>query len=992
MSTGTGSLREELPSLPWQPDGLSPAPSPGAHSNDGGLQALDTSSRANPWYSDPIRDRRPATGVPVRSPAELSLDDIQIEDFGFDEVEIEPSQRRQEALEEITKLRDNVVSYEIPPFLQEFDKAKKSEALVIGTVSVEELEEHEEQLELQRLREAEEEALRHAEKQAELAKIELEARSRLQSIWQKHSQDAAARELMRVDATNRRKNTMQRAFVKAEEQLRIALERRKAEVQTYYGDLTSSEALDAKLRGRHFRLDWASAPQPIEIRCHAIHGIRDKLPHGHYVLRVTIMHQINGFPLEWNRLGSAGTSATSEHYWNLATPPARFDGGFGLDFDHSLYTATPSQRDMKPSMCLIFQLFRIKNSTKPKSTEVGWSAFPLSDPKFAPIRGRFQVPMLRGKKDPVVDKYSEVEHIIASDIDNWLGNLYFEARHLERYIDGHREYDVELEFTTTLLEMAPEDPSGKGWQQNQEDELEDKQKKQRRFSAIHTEWLNEPAGDARNPFKTNKVAEDNEKKALLDKEEDVESKGVTDPLDQFAPIESKENDKSQRYKVASDVSFCFGGTAKGQAEALDEDEAMREARQRNEKYRRHKSSWREHINQYKYNLPEPIGHEQKRKSSNKIQYVWRSLIKDLGLHHYPYITKDWNGWHRYHGSLEFWLTVILMIIIFFMRGYIHYIGQWIVLKIENIVVSKFDPKLGYIELEYLQASVKATIEFLLVLIGPFACQIVFLLMTAVAAFSQWWLDTFPPNGCRFIAAWGLISMFDSAIILVMDVLRGNTTKGDAFKLYEKFKEEEGSGVTGVFLTMVCYGILICYQAIVLFFYLLRIHMNGHMQDVYARLHGGEYNFFVPFDSEVSWREVRYACRRAREWRGEGGQVRKVQVVDFVHRDRYDADFEERTTCCTIFTTNLSTGSRVVYRQFVRSPEGCILEKFGKEIMDTDMNMASGQRHRHPASGIYGVLLDAIAGPGSQQRHVESQAVGPSSLEEVVANHHQKKQV
>merc|ERR1711924_532134 len=104
----------------------------------------------------------------------------------------------------------------------------------------------------------------------------------------------------------------------------------------------------------------------------------------------------------------------------------------------------------------------------------------------------------------------------------------------------------------------------------------------------------------------------------------------------------------------------------------------------------------------------------------------------------------------------------------------------------------------------------------------------------------------------------------------------NTTYGDMFKLYNKFYVQEGSGVTGVFLTFISYSILICFQAIAMFWYLLRVHMNGHMQDVYARLHGSEFCFFVPDDAELSWREVQYECRRAHEWRGEAGEVRKIQ--------------------------------------------------------------------------------------------------------------------
>merc|ERR1712054_660323 len=106
-----------------------------------------------------------------------------------------------------------------------------------------------------------------------------------------------------------------------------------------------------------------------------------------------------------------------------------------------------------------------------------------------------------------------------------------------------------------------------------------------------------------------------------------------------------------------------------------------------------------------------------------------------------------------------------------------------------------------------------------------------------------------------------MTILDVVWVAITDVLRGNTGKyGDCTKLYEKFKAEEDSGVTGIFLTVTSYGILMFYQALILFFYLLRIHMNGHMQDVYARLNGTEFSFFIPYDTEVSWREVKYACR------------------------------------------------------------------------------------------------------------------------------------
>merc|ERR1711988_377732 len=183
------------------------------------------------------------------------------------------------------------------------------------------------------------------------------------------------------------------------------------------------------------------------------------------------------------------------------------------------------------------------------------------------------------------------------------------------------------------------------------------------------------------------------------------------------------------------------------------------------------------------------------------------------------------------------MTSFLFLVIFFMRGYMHYIGQYFILKVKDIAISKFEIYSCGIDIEYQAPSVQASVEFGVVLAGPAANMIIFFVMVNVASFCQWWLDNFPAHGCRFIAAWGIMAMLDVLIVAALDLLRGNTTYGDIFKLYVKFDKEEGSGVTGVFCTFTSYCIVIAYQAIMLFYYLLRIHMNGHMQDIYARLRG-----------------------------------------------------------------------------------------------------------------------------------------------------------
>ena len=41
--------------------------------------------------------------------------------------------------------------------------------------------------------------------------------------------------------------------------------------------------------------------------------------------------------------------------------------------------------------------------------------------------------------------------LIAADLDHWLSNIYFEVVRLPRYLAGQKEYEVELQFSSGLL-------------------------------------------------------------------------------------------------------------------------------------------------------------------------------------------------------------------------------------------------------------------------------------------------------------------------------------------------------------------------------------------------------------------------------------------------------------------------------------------------------------------------------------------------------------
>ncbi len=77
----------------------------------------------------------------------------------------------------------------------------------------------------------------------------------------------------------------------------------------------------------------------------------------------------------------------------------------------------------------------------------------MSTARFSLIEGSFRVPLMRGLVDERLSKYEHMEQIVSNDLDQWLCNLYFDVRHLPRYMDQQKEYTVEMNFTSKLLRL-----------------------------------------------------------------------------------------------------------------------------------------------------------------------------------------------------------------------------------------------------------------------------------------------------------------------------------------------------------------------------------------------------------------------------------------------------------------------------------------------------------------------------------------------------------
>uniref|UniRef100_A0A8D0H6S1 Uncharacterized protein n=1 Tax=Sphenodon punctatus TaxID=8508 RepID=A0A8D0H6S1_SPHPU len=175
--------------------------------------------------------------------------------------------------------------------------------------------------------------------------------------------------------------------------------------------------------------------KPIQIQLKCLRGVKDKVPKGHYVLKVSLCGRLGGSALHW--------STPEEQQWAEMTPPVSHDGNFynvEIYFDQSVHTVVPARMDVKLGMILLFELFLLRGTNTYIDRIVGWGVFPLCDNNFDALEGKFKCPFLRGHYDAKLDRFKKIENLISSDLDHWLCNLYFQVCMNMNSNDSNEQY------------------------------------------------------------------------------------------------------------------------------------------------------------------------------------------------------------------------------------------------------------------------------------------------------------------------------------------------------------------------------------------------------------------------------------------------------------------------------------------------------------------------------------------------------------------------
>ncbi|ESO86001.1 hypothetical protein LOTGIDRAFT_235599 [Lottia gigantea] len=871
----------------------------------------------------------------------------------------------------ISELRYEIEKGELQPYISRFDTDVKDDVVLLGKISLEEVQEEEKRLRDEHILYLEQESRLAREREEKLINREEQAKTRMATFVKDKRGDLARREELLRQKEKLMLDHVHKAFRRAESQLIGTLERRKGEVKTLYGDLMLADGQYGGSKGRRWKVDWNRTPQPIKINLKCIRGVKDKLPGGRYVMMASLYNRLGGHTMRWSKLKG--------QTWGGTTLPMFHEGNFyntEMKINQSLFTVLPAKPSLRPGMILVFELFLLRGSVLPVDKVVAWGCFPICDGNFDVLEGKYKCSMLRSEMNLEIDKHEKMEELISSDINHWLSNLYFEVIKLPRYLAGQNEHEVELQFSSKLTNFP--DRVQTGWDENKDgsDPIPGSVTDMGSASSSGT-----PSGSSgvistndtivRSEATTSKVKLHNRhlqigttsRSSSTNIGSRIIKKDTRRPEDDDGDVSSEEEDEVKAIRRQGDFRphQTMPGVYYKQYLNNPADEYFKRMYTMlprtsvlAPRLKKKKLTHVEELEEHSFSVQAPFTGKGRFHHSGreKMGYIARQFLAEIGM-------SQWR-------SREFWGMLLLFLIFFFLRFTTHYFGQWLFLSALGIPINKFDFRPYTVDLNYQPTLLRTREEIGVVVLGPMMNILLFTLMVIFAWICPKIFGFFPDLFSKFVLTFGVLTFLDPLLILIVDcaMLRfyDQSTEpiADFAKLWWHFSRSQGSGLAGVFITLFLYTFVGLLSSSILYMYFLRLHNNGRMLDIFWRLHGKEENFFIPYDLEMSNEELAYVCHKAEMWRGEEGERRKVAVYDYIWEEEeveesiWDENGVEKlekkegrkevTTHVSIHTLHLD-GLRELYRHFLRLPDGAIVEVFGDVSipgMDKDMKTALEQ--------------------------------------------------
>ena len=692
-------------------------------------------------------------------------------------------------------------------YLQEFDFLAGDKEIIVGSITLEDVRLQEKKMEFDRLQRLRKEAAQYRRREAYLhlqeqnakVRVEQEHKKRKEVIMRKRHK--VKRELKILE------QKLHRSFLRKKEALRENLEDQEGVVMERLGNLQERKDM-LGLTMSMFGVNWKHIPQPVELHIQMARAVRDSVPNGRYVILLTLYNRLGGQPLCWTELGLSGGGVGLPG----ATEPVRHNGRYydtELIFNESVFTVAPAQRDLRPTLTYVLELYQLGTSRWPDKV-VAWSAFPAVDINNRLCSGRLKIPFLRGTIDRSIDNFSAIEETYCKDLDRWLFNVYLDVILLPKEVilgDGTilRDREIEMDYTRYLLSLRAPNPQ--------------------------------------------EEASEEEANALV-KKEAVDAKPRAKSLKGTSGLRKRQKG----------VGKSVGSTSKPSYNKSQSRKFTRRSSQQKIEDQKKKKGFKINtslLDKYSYSLrrrgQKDVGSSMLGEAGRRIAFLAYEFSTEYNV--------------RRCGSLDFWVSIFILLSAFYVRMFMHYIGQYIYLRICGVTVYRFTPLLYTVISKYNPGPLSVRMETGAVISGQIFNIVVFLWFMIVAKLIKHVLGKFPNILSKFLIGYGLGTVFDSLVTVLIDFAVGNYNcsaqyicsditnaechcmTGDAFKLAERFAAVEGTPIPGILLTFVLFVLLVVFSSILYYNYLLTLHFNGRVWDLYWRLSAYEDDFFLPDDLE-----------------------------------------------------------------------------------------------------------------------------------------------
>eukprot|EP00826_Nyctotherus_ovalis_P020637 TRINITY_DN1649_c0_g4_i5.p1 TRINITY_DN1649_c0_g4~~TRINITY_DN1649_c0_g4_i5.p1 ORF type:complete len:234 (-),score=68.94 TRINITY_DN1649_c0_g4_i5:93-794(-) len=151
--------------------------------------------------------------------------------------------------------------------------------------------------------------------------------------------------------------------------------------------------------------------------------------------------------------------------------------------------------------------------------------------------------------------------------------------------------------------------------------------------------------------------------------------------------------------------------------------------------------------------------------------------------------------------------------------------------------------------------------------------------------------------------------------------------GEFRKLYNFYDRIDKTGVIGIFIIVFIYFGLIVLNCFIFYSYIVFLHMNGRLLDIYSRVTADEEHFFMPHDNEISLRALQQILDKVKRendnLKGMPGMKHFAVTKHELRRDKG----EERSIYIALYEKTLKNRLEL-YRHFLMMANGsvCELEK------------------------------------------------------------------